>query len=769
MATVYLAQDLKHDRPVALKVLHPELSSALGPERFLQEIKLTARLDHPHILPVLDSGDAGGRLWYSMPYVQGETLRDRLMREVQLPLEEAVRITSEVADALDYAHRHGVVHRDVKPENILLSEGHARVADFGVARALEAAGSEKLTATGLALGTPAYMAPEQASGDRVDRRTDVYAIGCVLYEMLSGEPPFMGPTPQAIVAKRFAGPPPSIRTTRPDVPAGVEAILTKALAQVAAARFGTAGELRQALEHAPFIPAVPSQGQARRARPDPVRLVGIAMIPLALIVVGIFLARARTGDTRNPAGTPKLLAVLPFESAGDTSERAFADGMSEEITSRLARMPGLSLVARSSALQYRRSGKSAPDFGRSLGVDYVLDGTVRSALGPTGQKQVRITPELIRVADGTRLWGEPYQRVLTDVFLLQADVAQQVAEVLRGKLGRSEERAVRTAPTMDPEAFRLYALGRGEWKRRTPESLERAADYFRQAIVRDSSFARAWAGLADAYALYDIYGVRSLPRDSAYARAKAAALRAIALDSTLAEPHASLNQILRYGYWDWAGSERAIRRAIALDPTYATAHQWLAEHLLNFGRLPEAIAEARSAVQFDPLAPAINNILGLTLQFAGRTDESVAVLRAAISRDSSAGLGPQTLFWTYLLAGRENEALALRAALRDTSMFWRAVGHARSDPRARAAVLDALRRPGGRDFVGGVLGRVGGPAWASRLYAYLGATDAALAELERAAAERDPTIEFLKVDPLWASVRGDPRFAVVVARMGLPP
>jgi tetratricopeptide (TPR) repeat protein len=306
----------------------------------------------------------------------------------------------------------------------------------------------------------------------------------------------------------------------------------------------------------------------------------------------------------------------------------------------------------------------------------------------------------------------------------------------------------------------LYALGRAEWKRRTLKGLEGAAGYFRRAIDRDSTFARAWAGLADVYAIYEIYGGRGVPRDTAYTWAKAAALRAIALDSTLAEPHASLNQILRYGYSDWAGSERAILRALALDPTYATAHQWHAEHLMYFGRLPEANVAARKAAQFDPLAPATNNVLALTLQYGGRMDEAIAVLRPVVSRDVTVGLGPETLFWTYVLAGRVNEALALRHEMGDTTSFWRDIARARTDPRARTAALKVLARGGIRDSVG--------PAWTSRLYAYLGVREPALAELERALAERDPAIEFIKVDPLWDSVRSDPRFAAVVAGMGLP-
>jgi tetratricopeptide (TPR) repeat protein len=427
---------------------------------------------------------------------------------------------------------------------------------------------------------------------------------------------------------------------------------------------------------------------------------------------------------------------------------------------RLARVPGLSLIARSSALQYPRSGQTAAQFGRAIGVDYVLDGTVRSARHPSGQKQVRITPELIKVADGTHVWGEPYEGVMTDVFQLQSDVAERVAEALRGRLGDNEQQAVRRSPTENVEAYRLYVLGRSEWNRRTPEGLERAAEYFQQAIARDPNFARAWAGLADAYALYELYGVRQLPRDTAYARAKDAALRAIAFDSMLAEPHASLNQILRYGYWDWAGSERAIRRAVALDSNYATARQWLAEHLLAMGHLPQAIAEARTAVRLDPLASPTQHTLGYALWCAGKTDEAEAILRTALARDSSSGQLGITLFALYLESGQIDSALALLATRHDTTAFRQSLAQARTNLAARRVVLEvfrALRK--GREA----------HAQLSRVYALMGDRQAALAALEQAATAREARLEMIKVDPYWALLRGDPRFSAVVDRVGLPP
>ena len=419
MATVFLARDLRHDRPVALKVLHPELAATLGPDRFLREIRLAARLQHPHVLSVFDSGEAGGHLWFTMPYVEGETLRQRLRREDQLPIDDALRIARETADALDYAHHQNIVHRDIKPENILLTTRHALVADFGIARALGsvaegASREQRLTETGMSIGTPAYMSPEQASGDReVGPRSDIYSLGCVLYEMLAGEPPFTGPNAQAILLRKFTENPRPLRALRDTVPPAVEEAVTKSLARSPADRFGSAAEFVKVLETAgsratsdPTV-ATPASG-IRTQTPVPERPGMLRRYPLvATLLVGIALGlgvlfawrRGRAAEEAAPR-LVRTVAVLPFENLGGAGDEYFSDGITDEVRGKLSSLPGLQVTARSSSAEYKKTHKRPQEVGRELGVDYLLTGTVRWEKGQGGASRVRVSPELIQVATG---------------------------------------------------------------------------------------------------------------------------------------------------------------------------------------------------------------------------------------------------------------------------------------------------------------------------------------------------------------------------------
>ncbi len=436
MAVVWLAQDLKHDRPVAIKILRPELAATLGPSRFLREIDLTARLTHPNILPLHDSGvipmpgmgTPAGLPWYTMPYVEGESLRARLTREKQLPLEDALQIAREIADALGYAHAHNVLHRDIKPENILLEGVHAVVADFGIAKAISAAVSSGDSSSGLVVGTPAYMSPEQASGgEALDGRSDIYALGCVLYEMLAGQSPFTGSTPESVVRQHLAAPVPSVRVMRPGVPAALDAVITRALAKAPADRFRSAAEFRQALDQA-LLPGAPGSGARRRAGRLVVVAAGLALL-FAALRLGPFGAQQHAAS---PAPEPPRIAVLYFEDkTADSSLQLFSDGLTEQLIQELGGLNAFRVISRNGVRPYRNHPVPFDSMVKALGVTLVIDGSVRR-IGDTLQVGV----DLIDAASGTNVDSVSVKRGITDFVSLERQLALQVAAALRRKMGR---------------------------------------------------------------------------------------------------------------------------------------------------------------------------------------------------------------------------------------------------------------------------------------------------------------------------------------------
>jgi TolB-like protein/Flp pilus assembly protein TadD len=637
MAIVYLAHDVHHDRPVALKVLHPELVATLGPGRFLREIRTTARLQHPHILPVFDSGETGGRLWYTMPFVEGESLREKLRREVQLPIEEAVRITQEVALALDSAHRHGVVHRDIKPENILLADGQALVADFGVARAVEQGTEGRLTETGLAVGTLAYMSPEQAAGERhLDGRSDVYALGCVLYELLTGEPPFTGRTPQAIIAKRVLEPVPHVRTLRDTVPEAIEQALTRALAKIPADRFATAGEFAAALE--PAVAAAPaSVPPAASALGGGSRRVLLAAVTLLLgLLTGLGVLFAwRRGHSESEAGA-RFLAVLPFENVGDASEEYFADGITDAVRGKLSTMPGLEVIAGRSSAEYKKSDKGLAQIARELGVTHLVVAKVRWTKAADGTSRVQVSPELVRVTRGgapTTKWQQSFDAPLTDVFQVQADVAGRVAQELGVVLADSARRELAERPTRNLDAYDLYlraeaaALGPG---RNAPSSLRAAIALYERAIALDSTFALAWARLATATAF--LYSNAVPTRDLAD-KARMAAERALALGPKHAATHAAIGSYYRQVERNNERALESLLRAHQLSPGDVRFLVNLAGVNGSMGRYETALDYLRQADRLDPRSAAITSNMGRILLNLRQYEAADSALRRAQALD----------------------------------------------------------------------------------------------------------------------------------------
>ena len=769
MAAVYLARDTRYDRDVAIKVMHSEIASGVGAGRFLREISVAAKLTHPHIVPLLDSGAVGNTLWFAMPVIDGQSLRERLEREHQLPVAEAVRIAMDVAGALAYAHAHGVIHRDIKPENVLLSSGSAVVADFGLAKGLEASGAESLTNTGIAVGTALYMSPEQATGaDVVDGRSDVYSLGCMLYEMITGEPPYVGKTVQAVIAKRFSDPVPSARRLRGTISPQLDDIIACALAKAPADRFSTADAFADALAHAMAAGVSTSNPSAAMtsasagafapARP-PSRRYAVAAGALTATVLLAALGFWRFGPRRDVADPhrPRSIAVLPFANeSNDKDQEYFSAGMTDELLSALSAIKQLRVAARTSSYAVRNQSSDVRQIGRKLNVESVLEGTVRKA-----GDHVRVSVELVSTSDGFRIWGATYDKNLSDVFAMQEQIAQAVVSSI--KLQLSDQHAIVRQSTGDVEAYQMYLRGRHAVDQRTPAALQEATEWFRKATDRDPLYARAWSGLADVYILQGL-NFYAPPKD-AFAKGEAAARRALSLDSTLAEAHTSLGAVLFLYDRDFARAESEFDRAIALDPSYSAAHYFYA--LMLTGRdFDRAKAEAERAQALDPLSPPVAQALGMVLVGNAHYAEAVPTLRAATQLDPDYYFPHAWLGAALAHSGDPAEALseARRAvALNPGSTLVLAfLGEVyattgdRNSALAIVAKLDSISR------VRPVCG-----TYVARLLDRLNDPDSAFRWLDYAVAQREGQVAQMRYPDTFPHISKDPRFQVLLRRLGL--
>ncbi len=724
MARVFLAHDLKYEREVAIKVLKPDLAAEIGPGRFLREIQIAARLHHPHILPLYDSDSVDGLLFYVMPFVEGDSLRSRLQRERQLPVAEALQIAREVADALSYAHKANVVHRDIKPANILLESGHALVADFGIARAV---GSTQ-TSAGHVVGTPAYMSPEQIDGhEHIDGRSDLYSLGCVLFEMLVGRAPFTGSTLTAVIANRLSGGPASPRAFRELVPEVVDEAVRKAMATLPADRYASAAQFAESLG----TPAT------------------------VAIAVGAAQAIVEELDA------VKSVAVLPFENMStDPENEYFSDGITDDIIAQLSKISALKVISRTSAMQYKKTTKKIVTIAQELGVGAVLEGSVRRA----GQR-VRIVVHLVDPRTENHLWGETFDRQLSDIFEVQSEVAHQISGALAVALSPEEKQRVEKKATGSAEAYNLYLLGRFHSNKWSGADVQRGIEYYQEAIARDPAYAVAYAGIADAYELLSIGFGAKAPVEY-LADAKAMALKALEMDETLAEAHTSLAYARWLGDLDWSGAEREFRRALELKNSYVMAHEWYGEYLAALGRHDEALASARRAQQLDPLSVPVNRSVGWVLYFARNYAKAEEELQKALGMDPGFLGARMVLWWTWIANGSLNRALAdIRAEVERPGL--------RTAKKLVLAYATAMK--GNAEEATGLLWELEPKLAAEDRLALLTALvhtamdekGKAFEQLDRALRIREPGLLFLKVAPWADPLRSDPRYGEMLQKLGL--
>lgn len=713
MARVYEALDKRYGRKVAVKVLRPELAAEVGAERFLREIETSATLRHPHIVPLFDSGDSDGFLYYVMPLVEGESLRTRLDRENQLPVEEALGIAREVAGALGYAHERGVVHRDVKPENVLLENGHAVVVDFGIARAIGSVGTATQGLTrGVALGTPRYMSPEQSTGeDELDGRSDQYSLACMLYEMLCGHPPFEAGSFARLAYQHLMEAPPPMSRFRPAVPAAVSTAVERALSKQAAQRFDTMASFVEALMEPAAAPAA-----------------------------------------------SRSVAVLPFLSLStDPENDYFADGITEDVIAQLSKVRSLKVVSRASVMPFKQREVGLREIASRLNVASLLDGSVRRA-----GSRVRIVAQLVDAATDRYLWAETYDRDLDDIFAIQSEVALRITGALEAELSPDERSRIERQPKPDSRAYQFHLQGRHHLVRFTIPSELKAVEFFERAIEHDSKFAPPWAGLA--MALTELGEVGGLRPDDAYPRARAAAAQALVLDPELADGHTIAGYVKLVYDFDWAGAEACFKRAIELSPGHADAWDLYGRLCAAQGRHDEAITHTLRSYELDPLTHRAD--LATVYLRAGRYEDALAAISATLELDPGYARAQATLGWARILLGRREEGIAaLKHAvdLAPGEKSWLAqlgLAYGMIGLKDRAFdILEQLLEPSESKYVS--------PYHLAYVYTGLGRFDDAIDCLERAVDQRSGAAYGIKGSFLFRPLHEHERFRALIARMHL--
>jgi len=770
MGEVYRARDKKLDRDVAIKVL-PE-SVAADPDtlaRFEREAKAVAALSHPNILSIFDFGTHEGTAYVVMELLEGKTLRERL-DEGPIPQKLAVDYALQIVKGLSAAHEKGIVHRDLKPRNLfVMKDGHVKILDFGLAKRIEAIASGEETSAptaaqhtmpGTVMGTMGYMSPEQVRGLPVDHRSDIFAFGAILYELLSGERAFKRDTASDTIAAILIQEPSELSESGRSIPPALERIVKHCLEKDRDNRFHSARDIAFALGEASSGSATALAtlaAQPPRSRAFRPLLWAAGVAALAALAAAVLWLRpgARTIDS---------VAVLPFVNAGgDPNAEYLSDGITESLIDSVSQIPGIKVISRASAFHYKGKDVGARIVGRELGVRAVLTGQVVQR-----GDALSIRAELVDARDETHLWGEQYNRRLSDILAVQEEIARDISGKLRQRLTGEEKKRLAKRYTENAEAYALYLKGRYDWNKRTGEDIQKAIGYFRQAIDKDPTYALAYAGLADSYAILFYYA--GLPPSETFLMAKAAASKALEIDDTLAQAHATLAFVHENFDWDFSAAGKEYRRAIELDPKYPTAHHWYSLYLSGIGRHEQAIAEAERVYKLDPLSPIISNLRAAAFYSARQYDRAIEAARKTLELDK--GFSPAHFSLGCALEQKKMypEAIAaLEEAVRLSGRRIRAdadLGHAYAVSGRREEAMRMIeelkaRSERGYDPVADI----------ALVYAGLGQNDEAMRWLEKAYQARSAwliRLAPLKVDPRWDALRSDARFQDLLRRIGFP-